>query len=144
MRQKVLYRKLMALTVIVSGSLMLLSGCGGKLGTTKEEQAALVAVEDLRDRLKSKQSMKLYSVDVKADDTYHVKIDYAAENSYGASLDDIQYYNVEKDTLELEKITEFSELFSNGGREEILEEEYEACSEKEKSIDTDWIMSNFE
>ena len=37
---------------------------------------------------------------------------------------------------ELEKITEFSELFSNGGREERLEEEYEACSEKEKSIDT--------
>ena len=73
-----------------------------------------------------------------------VKIDYAAENSYGASLDDIQYYNVEKDMLELEKITEFSELFSNGGREERLEEEYEACSEKEKSIDTDWIMSNFE
>lgn len=66
MRQKVLYRKLMVLTVIVSGSLMLLSGCGGKLGTTKEEQAALVAVEDLRDRLKSKQSMKLYSVDSKS------------------------------------------------------------------------------
>lgn len=144
MRKKILLKKVVSLGIAMVGATILLAGCGKAKGESEEEQAALAAVEDMRENLKSKQSLKLYSVDVKDDEKYHVKIDYAADNSFGASVDDVQYYNIEKDTMEPEKITEFSELFENGGREERIEQEYEDCSEKEVPIDVDWIMSNFE
>lgn len=144
MRKKILLKKVVSLGIAMVGATILLAGCGKAKGESEEEQAALAAVEDMRENLKSKQSLKLYSVDVKDDEKYHVKIDYAADNSFGASVDDVQYYNIEKDTIEPEKITKFSELFKNGGREERIEQEYEDCSEKEVSVDVDWIMSNFE
>lgn len=156
MSKKVLFKKVASLGLIMISATAILSGCGKTAGEapkevqeevkgeSPEEQAALAAVKDMRENLKSKQSLKLYSVTVKDDDKYRIKIDYAADNSFGGSVDDIQYYNIEKDTLEPEKVTQFSELFSNGGRTERIEQEYNDCSEKEISIDTDWIMSNFE
>lgn len=144
MKRKLMLKKITSVSCAIIGATVLLTGCGKAKGESPEEKAALAAITDMRENLKSKQSLKLYSVDVKENDKYHIKIDYAADNSFGASVDDIQYYNIEKDSFEPEKIEKFSELFENGGRAERLEEDYDKCSGKETSVDVEWLMSNFE
>ena len=112
--------------------------------TTKEDEVALVAVENLRDTLKSKQSLKLYSVSVKEGDLYYVKIEYSAANSYGSMIDGVKYCDIKKDSLEVQGAVKFSEVFENGGMDERLEEEYESCKGREVKIKTKKLMKNFE
>ena len=58
MRKKILLKKVVSLGIAMVGATILLAGCGKAKGESEEEQAALAAVEDMRENLKSKQSLK--------------------------------------------------------------------------------------
>ena len=113
------------------------------------EKAALVAVEAVRNSLKSKKSFELYSIsekDIKngGDSYYLFKIDFSAQNTYGADIDATFYKAVSKDDCTVVQ-GGFTLAAALGGIEEIkkeFEELYDKSYSSEIEIDANKIMEN--